>query len=149
MAIASTYNLTLTDAVVTIDGGGLDDGALTAAAASVTVCIDSATFSCTAQTVDVSCAQDITEWHRIVKRGFEISMTKKFGNAELAVTDPGGLMLEGWDSSPTNSLFRLTLAIGGKTLTFDTVCTGFDMNIDEPPTWTASFKAYGVAVGIA
>lgn len=149
MAIASTYNTTLTDAVVTIDGGGLDDGALTAAAAAITVCIDSATFSCTTQTVDVSCNQDLSEWHRIIKRGFEISLTKKMGNAELATTDPGGLLLEGWDSSPTNSLFRLTLAIGGKTLTFDTVCTGFDPNMDEPPSWTATFKPYGVAIGIA
>lgn len=149
MAIASAYNLTLTDAVVTIDGGGLDDGALTAAAGAITVCIDSATFSCTVQTVDVSCAQDLSEWHRVIKKGLEISMTKKMGNAELATTDPGGLILEGWDSSPTNSLFRITCTIAGKTLTFDTVCTGFDLNIDEPPTWTASFKAYGVAVGIA
>lgn len=149
MAIASAYNLTLTDAVVTIDGGGTDDGSLTAAASSITTCIDSMTVSMQGTTVDVSCAQDLSEWHRIVKRGFSISMTKKTGNAEYATTDPGGLLLESWDSSPTNSLFRITLNIGGKTLTFDTVLENFDLNIDEPPTWSASFKAYGVAVGIA
>jgi hypothetical protein len=149
LAIASTYNTTITDAVVTIDGGGLDDGALTAAAGAITVCVDSATFSCTAQSIDVSCNQDMSEWHRVIKKGLEITLTKKVGNAEFAVTDPGGLILEGWDSSPTNSLFNITCQLGGKTCTFSVICTGFDINLDEPPTWTATFKAYGVAVGIA
>ena len=153
MAIASTYNQTLTDAVVEIYGAGLDDGDFgtsgNPAGAAITVCVDSATFSCTAQTVDVSCNSDLSEWHRIIKKGLEITLTKKMGNAELAVTDPGGLILEGWDSGPTNTLFQLTCAIGSKTMTFKTVCTGFDLNLDEPPSWTATFKAYGVAVGIA
>lgn len=148
----STYNQTLTDAVITVTQGGLDDGAFTTAGTAVTACINSMTINHRGTTVDVSCAQDLTEFHRVVKRGFTISITAPIGNAEFdGLDDVGGLFYESFqrDSGgappPTNTVFQVDVTIGGDTITYIAVLGDFDVNLDEPPTWSAQLLSYGVA----
>jgi hypothetical protein len=145
---ASTYNTTLTDAVITVDAGGLDDGALTAASSPVTVCIDQMSIQFTGRLIDVSCAQDLSEFNRIVKRGLEVTITTKIGNNGMTTGNFPFLVSESWDASPTNSLYKITFALGGATITMNTVAENAGISGDEPPTFTANFKAYGDAITI-